>query len=66
MVGARIFCVVVQKFGYLQKSYPIVLFKFDKGPKIGFYYTILTFCLAVFLRLKGSQEFPLDANEVAE
>ena len=43
-----IFGIIVGKLYYKKKSYPIILLKVDKGLEVSFYYTILSFCLAIY------------------
>ena len=45
VANAGIFGIVVGKFRYRKKLYPIILLKVDKGLEVGFYYTILPFSL---------------------
>ena len=56
----------VHKLSHREESGPIVLFEVDKSLEVCFHRTILSFRLAVRLRVKGSGEPPLDAEEVAE
>ena len=66
VAGARILGIVISELGHGQESGPIVLFKVDESSEVRFHCTILSFRLAVRLRVKGSGEPPLDAKEVAE
>ena len=64
MAGAGILGIVVGKFRYKKKPYPIILLKVDKGSEVGFHCTILLLSLTVRLRVEGNGEFPLDAEEI--
>ena len=44
----------------------MVLLEIDKSLEIDFYYTVLSFDLAISLQIKGAKESMLDAKEVAE
>ena len=43
---------------------PIILLKVHKSLKIGFYYIILSFCLAVYLWVEDSEKFLLNTKEI--
>ena len=45
MASARIFGVIIDKLCYEKKLCLIILLEVDKGLKVGFYYTILSFSL---------------------
>ena len=66
MASAYILSIVISKVGHRQESSLVILLEVDKRLEIRFYRTILTFCLAVCLQVKGGGESPLDAEEVAE
>ena len=65
VAGAGILGIVVSKLRHKKKPCPIILLKNDKGLKIGFYCTILSLSLAVYLWVKSDRESPLDAKEIA-
>ena len=46
MASTSIFDIIVDKYCYKKKPYPIILLKIDKSSKVDFYYTILLFNLA--------------------
>lgn len=52
MTSASILDVIIDKFGHGQKSDLIVLFKIDTCTKIGFYDTVLSFGLAIGLKIE--------------
>ena len=66
VAGACILGVVISKLGHWQELCPIILFKVDKGLKVGIHGAVLPFCLTVYLRMEGSRESPLDAKIVAK
>ena len=45
-----IFVIIVSKFSYKKKLYPIILFKIHKNQKIGFYYNILSLSLIIYYK----------------
>ena len=49
MANTSIFGIIIGKYCYKKKPYLVILFKIDKGLKIGFYCTILSFGLTVYL-----------------
>ena len=57
MIDISILSIIISKFYYKNKLCPIILFKVNKSPKIGFYYTILSFSLTVCLWIKDSKKF---------
>lgn len=60
MTSAYIFDIVISKFSYQKNSSLIILLIVHKSPKVGFYYTILLFNLAINLTIKGNREPLLD------
>ena len=66
MAAACIFSIVISKLGYWQKFCPVILFKFDKSLEVSFYHTILTFGLAIYLKMKSCRKFLFDSEKVAE
>lgn len=53
MTDTGIFCIIVGKFSYWEKSNPVILLIIDEGMEISFYSTILPLCLAISLRMEG-------------
>ena len=49
MANTSIFGIFIGKFCYGKKLYSIILLKVDKSLKVGFYYSILPFCLTICL-----------------
>ena len=47
------FGIIISKLCHKKKLYLIILFKFDKNPKVSFYYAILSFSLSIYLKIKG-------------
>ena len=66
MAGASIFGIIVSKLRHGKKPYPIILLEVDKGSKIGFYYTILSFGLTVCLWVEGGGDSPLNTEEITQ
>ena len=66
VASACILFVIICKLSHREESGPIILLEIDKDPKIGFHCTILTFGLAVSLRIKHGKEAALDAEKVTE
>ena len=65
MANAGILSIIIGEFCYKKKPYSIILLEVDKDLEVGFHYTILSFNLAVRLRMEGSEKSPLDAKEIA-
>ena len=59
-----IFDIIVYKLRHKKNLCPIILFKINKDLKIGFYYTILFFSLAVSLWVEDGIKSPLDAKKI--
>ena len=57
MAGANIFGIIIGKFRYKKKLYLIILLKINQNLEISFYHTILSFSLAIYLRVEGNKEF---------
>ena len=53
MASVGIFGIIVIKLYYKKKLCSIILFKVDKSLKIDFYYIILPFNLAIYLRMES-------------
>ena len=53
VAGASIFDIIIGKLCTKKKPCPIVLFDIDKSSKVGFYYAVLLFSLAIYLKKKG-------------
>ena len=66
MAGACVFRVIIRKLGHRQEPGPIVLLEINKNLKVRFHCTILTFGLAVSLRVKRGGKPSFDTEEVAE
>ena len=66
VANACILWIVISKLGYWEESRLIILFEIDEGSEVRFYRTILTFRLAVRLRVERGGKPPFDAEEVAE
>lgn len=58
-----IFCVIIYKFSHWQKFSPVTLLLLDKNLKIHLYYSILSPCLAIFMRIKDSRKFLRDTKK---
>ena len=57
--------VIINKFHYKKKLYPIILLKVDKDSEVDFHHTILLFSLAVYLQVQGGRKSLLNAKEIA-
>ena len=66
VTGARIFRIIVSKFGHREKPCPVILLVIDKGSEICFYRTIFSFGLAIGLWMEGGGEFPLNLQEITQ
>ena len=64
MAGASIFDIIVSKFHYEKKPYPIILLQVDRDLEVGSYYAILPFGLIVHLWVKSSRESLFDAKKI--
>ena len=53
MANASTVGIIVSKFYYKKKLFPIILFKIDQGLKIGFYCIVLLFNLAIYLKIES-------------
>lgn len=63
MTYAGIYCIILSKSGYWQKSDPIILFKIDKYSKVNFHSII---CFSVWLlvyRWKMIESFCLNSKK---
>ena len=65
VTGTSILGIIIGKFCYKKKLYPVIVFEIFKSLKINFYYTILPFDLTVCLWAKGNREFWFDTKEIA-
>ena len=57
MTCVYIFSIIISKFYYKKKLYLVILLKIDNNLKVGFYYIILLFNLAVYLEVKSYKKF---------
>lgn len=64
MADAYIFCIIICKLGYWQESCSITLFEANDSLEVGFYCAILTFDLAVSLKIKNGREVMFDFEEM--
>ena len=62
--SACIIGIVVRKLGHWQESYLVILFEIDKGLNVYLHCAVLSFGLAVCLRMEGSWESLFDVKEV--
>ena len=63
VTNANILSIIISKFCHRNKPYQFILLEINKNLKIGFYYIILPFNLAVRLQVEGNKKFPLDIEE---
>ena len=61
---ARVFVIIISKFGHWFEATLIVLLEIDKSLEVSLYDIILSFCLAVSLQIKGGEKLTVDAKEV--
>lgn len=64
MPSAYILYIAICKLGHQQEPGLIILFKVDKGLKIGLYGAVLLLYLAIYLKIKGGWESLLDVKEI--
>lgn len=65
MVDTCIFSIVLDKFSYLKESSLIILLIIVKSSKVGFYYTVLPFNIAINIKIKGNEGFSLNPQKLA-
>ena len=66
IAGACIFSIIISKLTNWQKLCLVILFKVDKSSKVSFYYTVLTFGLAIYLGIKDYEKSLFNSKEVSE
>lgn len=64
MAGACIFGIVIRKLGQRQELSPVILLEVEKDLEVCFNNIILTFCLAVYLRIKRGEKPLFDRREI--
>lgn len=64
MTSICISYIVIYKFHYKQMFYLVILLLIDKSPKLGLYYIVLSFDLAICLKIEGDRELLLDTKEI--
>ena len=64
IASASIFDIIIGKFHYKKKPYPVILFKMKKSTKVGFYGTILPLDQTVCLWVEGDKKSSLDIKEI--
>lgn len=52
--------------GHWQEPGPIILLEIDEGLKVGFHYAILSFGLAISLKVKSGKKFLFNFEKIAE
>ena len=57
IASAHIFSIVESILSHWQELCPVILFEIDKSLDIGFYWIVLTFGLAVCLRMESYEKF---------
>lgn len=63
MPGASAFYMIISKFSYWQDPSLVILLIINKNTKISFYNTVLSFDLAISLRIKSHKESLLNFQE---
>ena len=66
MANARIFGIIISELGHRQEVCTVILFKIDKGLEVGFYRAILTFGLAICLKMEDCEKLLFYSKEIAE
>ena len=64
MANVYIFSIIISKFYFKKKLYLIILFEVVRKLKIGFYYIILPFDLAIYLIIKRNIKFLLNTKKI--
>ena len=64
-MNIHIFCIIICKFCYEKKSCLVILLLIDKCLKIGFYCTIISFILIIYLKMESGREILLNIKEVS-
>ena len=65
IANTNIFDIIIGKLCIKKKLCLIILFKVNKDPKLGIYYIILFFNLAVYLWINGNEEFLFNIKKIA-
>ena len=60
MASTSILGIVICKFSYWQEVCPVILFLIHKGPEVCLHCTVLSFGLAIGLKIKSCRKFSLD------
>ena len=60
VIAIGIFGIIIYKLNHWQEMCLVILFSVYKNFKVCFYYAILSFYLAINLRIEGCREFLLD------
>ena len=66
MTGIGIFRIIISKFYPKKEPSPIFLFVIDKNFEKSLHHIVLTFALAISLRIQRSREFLHNFKEVAK
>ena len=64
VASTSILGIVVSDLCHEKKPCPIILLKVDKSSEVSFHGTILPLSLAIYLRVEGDGESPLDIEEI--
>lgn len=64
MANVCVLGIVISKLDDEQKPSLVILFKIDKNLEVRFYYTILTFYLAVCLQIKGVRDLLFNIKKI--
>ena len=64
VVNIAILYIIVGKLYYKKKQYLIILFKVNKGSKIGFYYIILPFCPFNYFQVNDKKKFLCNIKKI--
>ena len=64
ITSINIFYIIISKLSHLKESYLVILLKINKNLEISFYYTILFFSLAIYLKLKDDIKFSLNIKKI--
>ena len=65
VTGAGVLRIIISTFSNWEEPGPIILLEINKDPEVGLHGVVLLFCLTISLRVKSSEEHPLNSKEVA-
>lgn len=66
MICTGVFCIIVRKFGYKQRSCLVALLVVDIGLEVDLHSTILSVNLTICLSMEGGRESLFDLQEITQ